>query len=170
MIARPLLDPAVKERLVRVADWAAEGGEAVIITLGLGSCVACVLYDAVAKVGGMVHILLPSQTLARDRANLAKFAETAVPLLVKEMLALGAVSDRLRARLVGGAAMFANLGSPGVALMGERNVQATKDALKVARIPVIAEDTGLGYGRSVYLHLPRGRLEVRSVQHGIREL
>lgn len=170
MSVRPLLDPAVKERLVRVADWAAERGEAVIITLGLGSCVACVLYDAVAKVGGLVHILLPSQTLARDRTNPAKFAETAVPLLVREMQALGAVPDRLRARLVGGAAMFANLGSPGVALMGERNVQATKDALKVARIPVIAEDTGLGYGRSVYLHLPRGRLEVRSVQHGIREL
>ena len=170
MSARPVLDPAVKERIVRVADWAAEGGEAVIITLGLGSCVACILFDAVAKVGGLAHILLPSLTLARDRTNAAKFAETAVPMLVAEMRKLGAVPDRLRARLVGGAAMFANLGSPGVALMGERNVQATKDALKVARIPVVAEDTGLGYGRSVYLHLPRGRVEVRSVQHGIREL
>lgn len=162
--------PRVKERIVKVADWAAESGEAVIITLGLGSCVACILYDAAAQVGGLVHILLPSLTLARERTNPAKFAETAVPFLVKEMQSLGASPDRLRARLVGGAAMFSNLGSPGVALMGERNIQATREALKAAHIPVIAEDTGLGYGRSVYLHLPKGRVEVRSVQHGIREL
>ena len=155
---------------MKVADWAVEQGEAVIMTLGLGSCVACVLYDPVARAGGLVHILLPSHTLARDTTNPAKFPETAVPLLVGELTKLGATRERLRARIAGGAAMFANLGSPGVALMGERNVVATKEALKVARIPVVGEDTGLGYGRSVYLFLPAGRVEVRSVQHGVREL
>jgi chemotaxis protein CheD len=156
--------------VVKVADWAVERGEVVILTLGLGSCVACVLYDAVAQVGALVHVLLPSPTLARDRSNPAKFPETAVPLLVDEMTKLGAVRERLRARIAGGAAMFANLTAPGVALMGERNVEAMKDALKAARIPLIGEDTGLGYGRSVYLFLPAGRVEVRSVQHGVREL
>lgn len=172
MSGRPLVadGPSVREKVVKVADFAVDGGEAVIITLGLGSCVACILYDAVAQVGGLVHILLPSQTLARERTNPSKFAETAVPMLVDEMKKLGAVPERLRARLVGGAAMFSNLSSPGVAQMGERNIQATRDALKTARIPVVAEDTGLAYGRSVYFHLPRGRVEVRSVQHGIREL
>jgi chemotaxis protein CheD len=160
----------MKERLVKVADWAVESGEAVIMTLGLGSCVACVLYDPVAQAGGLAHILLPSHTLARDQDNRAKFPETAVPLLVEELAKLGATRERLRARLVGGAAMFANLSAPGVAMMGERNVIATKEALKVARIPMIGEDTGAGYGRSVYLYLPGGRLEVRSVTHGIREL
>lgn len=160
----------MRERVVKVADWAVERGEVVILTLGLGSCVACVLYDAVAQVGALVHVLLPSPTLARDRSNPAKFPETAVPLLVDEMTKLGAVRERLRARIAGGAAMFANLTAPGVALMGERNVEAMKDALKAARIPLIGEDTGLGYGRSVYLFLPAGRVEVRSVQHGVREL
>ena len=156
--------------MVKVADWAVDNGEAVIVTLGLGSCVACVLFDAATGVGGLAHILLPSQTLARDRSNPAKFPETAVPLLVDEMRRLGAAPERMRARLVGGAAMFANLASPGVALMGERNVLATREALKTARIPITGEDVGAGYGRSVYFHLPRGKLEVRSVQHGIREL
>ena len=160
----------MKERIVKVADFAVESGEAVIMTLGLGSCVACVLYDPQAQAGGLAHILLPSHTLARDRSNRAKFPETAVPLLVEELAKLGAVRERLRARLVGGASMFANLIAPGVAMMGERNVMATKAALKVARIPMIAEDTGAGYGRSVYLYLPSGRLEVRSVQHGSRNL
>jgi chemotaxis protein CheD len=160
----------VKERIVKVADWAVEKGEAVIATYGLGSCVACVLHDPVAGVGGLAHVLLPSPTLARDRSNPAKFPETAVPLLVEELVRLGAVKERLRARLVGGASMFARVGAPGIAVMGERNVEATREALKVARIPLVAEDTGLDYGRSVYLHLPGGRLEIRSVQHGSREL
>ncbi len=160
----------MKERIVKVADWAVEKGQAVIATYGLGSCVACVLHDPVAGAGGLAHVLLPSPTLARDRSNPAKFPETAVPLLVEELVRLGAVKERLRARLVGGASMFSRVGAPGIALMGDRNVAATREALKAARIPLVAEDTGLDYGRSVYLHLPDGRLEIRSVQHGSREL
>jgi chemotaxis protein CheD len=159
----------VKERIVKVADWAVEKGEAVIATYGLGSCVACVLHDPVAGTGGLAHVLLPSTTLARDRSNPAKFPETAVPLLVDEMVKLGAVPDRLRARLVGGASMF-RVASPGIALMGDRNVAATREALRIARIPIVGEDVGLDYGRSVFFHLPDGKLEIRSVQHGSREL
>ena len=160
----------MKERIVKVADWAVEKGEAMIATYGLGSCVACVIHDPEAGVGGMAHILLPSPTLARDQSNPAKFPETAVPLLMGELVKLGAKTERLRARLVGGAAMFAKLATPAVAQMGERNVTAAREALKVARIPLLGEDTGLDYGRSVFLYLPEGRLEVRSVQHGVREL
>ncbi|MFI5208140.1 MAG: chemotaxis protein CheD [Gemmatimonadales bacterium] len=160
----------MKERVVKVADWAVEKGEAVIATYGLGSCVACVLHDPVAGVGGLAHVLLPSPTLARDRSNPAKFPETAVPLLVEEMVKLGAAPERLRARLVGGASMFARVGSAGIALMGDRNVAATREALKAARIPIVGEDTGLDYGRSVILHLPDGNLDIRSVLHGSREL
>jgi chemotaxis protein CheD len=155
---------------VKVADWAAEAGEALVVTLGLGSCVAIVIHDAESGTGGMAHVLLPSVTLARDRSNPAKFPETAVPLLVERLIALGAERDRLRARLVGGASMFANVASSNVAPMGERNVIAARDACKRAHVPVIGEDTGSDYGRSVYLHLPAGRLEVRSVMHGSRQL
>ncbi len=155
---------------MRVAEWAAEAGEATIITLGLGSCVAVVLHDAAAGAGGLAHILLPSKTLARDQSNPAKFAETAVPLLVAELVALGARRERIRARLVGGAAMFVNLATPGIAQMGERNAAAAREALKAGGIPLTGEDTGQDYGRSVYLHLPAGRLEIRSVRRGSREL
>jgi chemotaxis protein CheD len=159
----------VSERVVRVAEWAV-GREGTLVTLGLGSCVAIVLFDAQAGAGGLAHVLLPSPTLSRDREHPGKFPESAVPLLVEELAKLGAARDRLRARLVGGASMFANLTSPSVAQMGERNVLASRDALKKARIPIVAEDTGSDYGRSVYLHLPSGKLAVRSVARGTREL
>lgn len=160
----------MSDRIVRVADLAAAGDGDRLVTLGLGSCVAAVLWDPVAKVGGLAHVLLPSRTLARDQSNPAKFAETAVPLLIERMAALGASTARMRARLVGGAAMFANITVPGVAQMGERNAQAVRDALGEARVPVIAEDTGGGYGRSVYFDVATGKVEVRSVQHGVRDL
>lgn len=156
--------------MVSVADWAADRGDAALITLGLGSCVAVALYDPETHVGGLAHILLPSESLARDRDKPAKFPETAVPFLVDRMGDLGAGRRRLRARLVGGASMFAGLSSGAVASVGERNVQATREVLDRAGIPVVAEDTGKDYGRSVYFHLETGRLEVRSYAHGVRIL
>lgn len=156
--------------LVRVADAKVAAAEGVLATLGLGSCVAIILYDAVAKVGGMAHVMLPSPTLSRDRTNPARFPETAVPHLVKEMARLGASPERLRGRLVGGASMFANLASHGVAQMGERNVQASRDALKAARIPLVGAETGQDYGRSVYFNVADGTVEVRTVGHAVRAL
>lgn len=155
---------------MKVGDWAAETGETVLVTLGLGSCVAILLYDAAARVGGLAHVLLPSPALARDRANPGKFPETAVPALIERLAALGANRGRLRARLVGGAGMFGDLRAASTPHMGERNVQASRGALQAARIPLDAEDTGGDYGRSVYFFLADGRVEVRSVSHGSRTL
>src|SRR5205823_14229 len=118
--------PAPRERVVKVADWAAERGDVVIVTLGLGSCVAIMLHDSNAGAGAMAHILLPSKSLARDATNLAKFPETAVPLLVEQLTTLGAEPRRLVAKLVGGASMFAQLMTPGSVQMGERNVAAAR--------------------------------------------
>jgi chemotaxis protein CheD len=160
----------VRERLVSVADWAVDHGDAVLVTLGLGSCVAVVLYDPETTVGGLAHLLLPSQSLSQDRDKPAKFPETGVPFLVERMREAGAVQRRLRARMVGGASMFANLSSPSVSSVGERNVHAARQALERAGIPVVAEDIGQDYGRSVYAFLDSGRVEVRSYAHGVRVL
>ena len=65
--------------MVRVAEARTGGAGDVLVTLGLGSCVAIVLHDAAARVGGLAHVLLPSATLSRDRDNPARFPETAVP-------------------------------------------------------------------------------------------
>ena len=160
----------MRERLVSVADWAVDRGDAVLVTLGLGSCVAVAVHDAGTGIGGLAHLLLPSLSLSADREKPAKFPETGVPFLVERVRELGAASGRLRARLVGGASMFANLQTPGVASIGERNILATRDALVRAGVPVVGEDTGGDYGRSVYFHLESGRLEVRSYAHGVRTL
>jgi len=153
----------VKETIVKVADWAAERGDGVLVTLGLGSCVAIMLYDAQQKAGAMAHVLLPSTSLARDITNKAKFPDTAVPLLVERLKALGADPRRLVAKLAGGASMFSQLVTPGTIQMGERNVLAARSALRTAEIPIIREAVGGERGRSVRFHVKDGRVEIRSV-------
>jgi len=153
----------VKEVIVKVADWAAERGDGVLITLGLGSCVAIMLHDPQTKAGAMAHVLLPSISLARDITNRAKFPETAVPLLVERLKGLGADPRRLVAKLAGGASMFSQLVTPGTIQMGERNVLAARSALRVAQIPIIREAVGGERGRSVRFHVKDGRVEIRSV-------
>ncbi len=148
---------------VKVAQAAVGGAEDTLVTLGLGSCVAILLHDAEARVGGLAHILLPEPALSRDQANASKFATTAVPALVKEMARMGARPGRLRARLVGGAAMFQGLMVPGSLNMGARNIIASRQALEQAGIPLVAEDVGGDYGRSVRFYVGAGKTTVSSV-------
>lgn len=164
-----IADPC--EVRVKVADYAV-AGDGLITTIGLGSCVAIVLYDSVARVGGLAHVLLPDQAMSRDRSNPAKFPATAVPLLLEHMQKLGALPGRVRAKIAGGASMFANASSAsgGGINIGERNIAAVREALASRRIEIVGEDTGSDHGRSVYFYLTDGRVEVRSVRKGSRVL
>ncbi len=158
-------EPAVSQIRVRVADYAVARDDAVIATLGLGSCVAIMLYDAVTRIGGLAHVLLPAESMSRDTANRAKFPATAVPLLVAEMAKLGARGP-YTAKLVGGASMFGALLPVGGVNMGERNVEASRRALVAAQVSIVAQDTGGDFGRSVYLHVRDGRVVVTSLRRG----
>ncbi len=159
----------MNEIRVKVADYAVGRGRDIITTVGLGSCVAIMLHDAEARVGGLAHVLLPSEAIARKTSNRAKFPGTAVPLLLDEMSALGA-GRGVTAKIVGGASMFAALLSGSGVNMGDRNVDATLRALEAAGIPLVAQDTGGDYGRSVSLALDTGRVHVRSLKRGDRVL
>jgi chemotaxis protein CheD len=154
---------------VKVADFAVSRGEGIISTIGLGSCVAITIYDRQTRVGGMAHVLLPSEGLSRDKDNRAKFPATAVPLLVDEMRKLGARGP-FTAKIAGGASMFGALLPSGGINMGERNVLSSRQALSDAGIPLAAQDVGGDYGRSVYFHLDDGRVLVRSLKSGDRAI
>ncbi len=159
-----------REILVRVADLQVGSGTEVLVTVGLGSCVAILLYDAVAKVGGLAHILLPSPGLSRQDANPAKFPQTAVPRLLELMAGSGASPRRITARLAGGASMFAALAPPGTIQMGERNVVASCQVLNGLGIPLVAQAVGGDFGRTVKLRVACGTVLVTSLAHGNQTL
>ena len=78
----PRARAAPPEQVVDVADFAVGRDAGVLSTSGLGSCVALVIHDAVARVAGLAHILLPEVIAGSPPSRPAKFAETGVPLLV----------------------------------------------------------------------------------------
>jgi chemotaxis protein CheD len=158
------------ETIVGVDEMRTGTGDSVIVTVGLGSCVAVLLHDPVARVGGLAHVLLPSPALSRKDTNAAKFPQTAVPRLLELMGQQGANVRRVTARLVGGASMFASLAAPGTIQMGERNLVACRQTLHQQGVALTGQATGGDYGRTVRLWVVDGRVEVSTVTHGIHDL
>ena len=135
----------------------------IITTLGLGSCIGIALYDPSTKIGGLAHIMLPDSTKMRNNSNIAKFADTGIEELLNRMIKAGAVKSRLVAMIAGGAKMFEVSGLSDIGNVGQRNAEASRAKLKQLGIRLIAEDTGLNYGRTVELHCDNGDYYIKSV-------
>ena len=134
-----------------------------ITTLGLGSCVGIALRDPVTKIGGLAHIMLPDSTSIRNNTNIPKFADTGTEELVKQVVPKGASRARLVAKIAGGAQMFAFQTKSDMVRIGERNVEASKKKLRELKIPILAEDTGKNYGRTVIFYPETGDFIIRAV-------
>ena len=135
-----------------------------VTTLGLGSCVGIALRDPVTKIGGLAHIMLPDSTAIRNSSqNIAKVADTGIVELVNQMEKLGANKARLEAKIAGGATMFQFNTNNGTMMIGERNVEASKQKLAELNIPLLAQDTGANYGRTVTYYPETGEFHIRAV-------
>ena len=158
--------------LIRVgmADYKVGSAPSTIISYGLGSCIGISLYDPQTKIGGLLHIMLPDSTQARPTENPAKFADTGLPLMLKDVLALGANRARLVAKIAGGAQMFAFQNATDIMKVGARNAEAAKKILKEMNIKIIAEDTGGTYGRTVSIDLNDGVYKVKTIDKGEKEI
>ncbi len=135
-----------------------------LTTLGLGSCIGIAIRDPVTKIGGLAHIMLPDSTAIRGSGqNIAKFADTGIEELVRRMVAMGANKSRMTAKLAGGATMFAFQGKSNMVQVGVRNAEASVKKLQELRIPVLAQDTGADYGRTVIFYPETGDYVIRAV-------
>jgi len=151
---------------IGMADLNVAKAPDILQTCGLGSCVGICLWDSLTKIAGMAHIMLPDSTQSKNRGNEAKFADTAVPLLIKKMIELGANKTRLVAKIAGGAQMFTFYGSNDIMRIGERNAEAVKIALKKEKIRLLAEDTGGNYGRTIEFSAANGQLLIKTINVG----
>lgn len=135
-----------------------------LTTIGLGSCVGIALYDSITKITGLAHIMLPDSKEIRNNSNVAKFADTGIMETLRRMEAAGAKRSRITAKIAGGACMFAFAMKENDALnVGDKNVKAVKKVLSELKIPIIAEDTGLNYGRTVIIDSNTGMLTIKAV-------
>ncbi len=155
---------------VGMADYKVGRNPDSLISYGLGSCVGIALFDSTAKVGGLAHIMLPDSTQARSADNLAKFADTALPVMLNEIIKLGGLKSRIIAKIAGGSQMFTFTNTTDIMRVGERNADAVRAVLKKLEIRVIAEDTGGNYGRTVELKLDTGIFRVKTIDKGEKQL
>lgn len=160
------------ENLVKVgmADLQTSGHPGILTTLGLGSCVGVSLYDPITKIIGMAHVMLPSSTQAKNNLNEAKFADTAIVKLLGDMIKLGARKEKIVAKLAGGAQMFSFNQTSDIMRIGARNVAASKEMLEELRIPIISEDTGGNHGRTIELYSNDGRLLIKTIGFGLKQI
>ena len=155
---------------VGMADYKVGRSPSTLISYGLGSCIGVSLYDPQRKIGGLLHIMLPDSTQARTSDNPAKFADTGIPLMINDVIALGASRSRLVAKIAGGAQMFAFANATDIMKVGNRNAESCKQILRRNGIRVIAEDTGGNYGRTVQIDLATGVYKVKTIDRGEKSI
>lgn len=141
-----------------------------LTTLGLGSCIGACIYDPGTKIAGMVHFMLPDSTRIKCNQNIAKFGDTGIVELVRQMEAAGAVRRRMVAKIAGGAKMFALASSSNLTSLnvGDNNIESARTNLKALGIKIIAEDVALNYGRTIEFYPEDGRLLIKSVGKDIK--
>ncbi|HZK42808.1 MAG TPA: chemotaxis protein CheD [Syntrophomonadaceae bacterium] len=139
-----------------------------LLTAGLGSCIGICLFDKSVRKGGLAHIMLPNSALAKNVANHAKFADTAIILLLEELEKMGCNRSRIQAKYAGGSQMFKFAGENNIMKIGPRNAEAVGEYLTKHRIRILSSDTGGNYGRTITFNPESGDLLVRTIGHGER--
>ncbi len=145
--------------------------ETLLAAYGLGSCIAIAAWDGVARVAGLIHILLPEPPGDKPPATPARFASTGVPLLLREVEAAGGLRSRLRVVAAGGAQMLGALAANGALKgIGERNAAVVVASLQREGITLAASDFGGAAGRTLTLSVATGKVHVRATNGTPREL
>ncbi len=148
-----------------MADLKVGKSDDVIITSGLGSCIGLTLYDSKTEIGGMAHVMLPEFPDNRKQGNPAKYADTAIKMLLEELKKSGANKSRLEAKMAGGAQMFNFSNTSNKMRIGARNIQAVKKIMKQEKIKILGEEVGENYGRTMELHTKNGDVLIKTVKH-----
>lgn len=144
---------------------------AILVSYGLGSCVALCLWDSVRLIAGMAHVMLPSAPPgAAASVAPAKFADGAMTAMLHELDRLKVDRSRVVAKIAGGAQMFAVAGRPDTLAIGQRNVERIKELLRTHQIPLVAEQTGGQAGRTVTLRPTTGKLAIKTIGSGETEI
>lgn len=158
--------------VVGISDYKIAKTPDTIATYALGSCVGTAIYDEDRGVGGLSHIMLPDSNMVRnaETINRMKFGDVAIVDMVEEIIKVGGQRNRFKAKIAGGANMFETQAPGAFGNIGDRNIESVKKALGLLNIPILAEDTGLNYGRTVFFEPGTGIFRVKSIGKDIKEL
>ncbi|MCP3939897.1 MAG: chemotaxis protein CheD [Desulfobacteraceae bacterium] len=150
------------KHIVGVADMKTSNRpEDSILTYSLGSCIGLIIYDPVAKAGGMLHYMLPDSSIDKDKAKTKPlmFADTGIPMLFKETYTLGAKKTRLKVFIAGGAQI---LDQKGFFNIGKRNYMALKKMMFRNNVLINQQIVGGQVNRTVRLEIATGDIYLKT--------
>jgi chemotaxis protein CheD len=162
MLHQPIMSATGPLRITVLQGQVRVSGET-DVELGtvLGSCVAACLFDPDAAIGGMNHFLLAEPPASHDRSAVdVHYGTYLMELLINEMLSQGAIKQRIRAHLYGGA----NL-REGMAPIGTANAAFARKFLDQERIPLMRSDLGGNCARRVDFRPATGQVRCRTVEN-----
>ena len=148
--------------VIGIGEYTVVEGNTKISTIGLGSCIGTVIYDNIRKIYGMSHIMLPVMGDKTDRVG--KYADSALPTLINEMVKKGAGRLHLRAKIAGGASLFDFKDDH--LKIGERNIEADEQILAEQKVPIVARDVGGDRGRTIVFSPETCELFIKMVKKG----
>lgn len=158
------------EKRVGIADLNVVSPPDSLITIGLGSCVGIALYDKSRKIAGLAHIMLPDSHNFKSENTPYKFADLAIPLLIKKMEGMGCRKNNIRAKIAGGASMFNFSDKNIVSEIGKRNTEAVRKKLKEEGIPIDGEHVGGNKGRTMSIDSNTGDVYIKIIGKDIFKL
>jgi chemotaxis protein CheD len=153
-------DPARRGVTIHIGALHASRKPTVVYTL-LGSCVGVCLYDPVARIGGMNHILLPGRADLKHFDASARYGINAMELLINKILRLGGNRDRLLAKAFGGAHILPAI-SPENGT-GRKNIEFVLEFLKMEKIHLVSHDFGGRKARQIYFYTDTGEVLLKRV-------
>lgn len=137
----------------------------ILKTVGLGSCVAVILYDSIARIGSLAHVVLPAFSDCVDKTSPDKFSDAAIKKMIEKMQCCGSLIHNINAQIFGGANMFPEIITENSDMdVGQRNIRAVRNELKLQRINILREEVGGNLGRTVLFNTLDGRVEVRTAE------
>ena len=150
-----------KDLKVGIGDMKFARGEGQIITYALGSCIGITMYDPAIRLGGLLHIMLPSRTDPKD-PKIFKYADSGLQEMIRKMSAFGMLKSRTIVKISGGAKMFEIRGNSDFGNIGQRNAAMVKKLLMEERMRIAAEDTGGSYARTMLINIANGDVIIRT--------
>jgi chemotaxis protein CheD len=141
--------------------------DGVLVTYSLGSCIGIAVFDPVARVGGLLHYMLPESSLdgAKAAANPFMFADTGIPRLFKSVYELGGIKSRMRVIMVGGSHV---LDQKGFFNIGKRNEMAARKLFHRNNVVIDFAETGGNGNRTIRLAVKDGKCWLKCSVDGER--
>lgn len=161
-----------KEKIIEIGmgEMKISESPAKLITRGLGSCVAITLYDPVKKIGGMAHAMLPDIEKVKLKSNPIRFVNYIIKKIVEDLEKQGCSKERLVVKLFGGAHMFGFITSESILNVGEKNVSTAKAVISELGLKLSVEETGGTFGRTTEFNLETGKVLIKTIAWGQKEV